>query len=445
MKSLRTTKAFTLLEMLLVVAIIAILAGIVIVAINPGRQLAQARNAQRQNDLRAIHSAVNQYYIDNFGWPGALGQTFVLTEICDEVGEPTGCLDLSALIPTYISAIPRDPQALSGTGYQIALNSNQTPALTAPRSVDDFSLVAVQIGTSTLVLGEGGGDGNGGPGGPSGVIATCTGCTTDDTSVPGYIFHVFTGNGTLEVTNEGEVEVLVVAGGGGASARHGSAGGAGGVVHHDSYLASGTINVVVGNGGSAGTMTAKGNNGQDSIFGDITAIGGGAGGAHASNMDIKSGNSGGSGGSGAAWGSPDGLGGLSIQTNSGGGIGYGNDGIAMTGCINYPRSVGAGGAGSGPNCGNGGAGIEFPQFAAVGGSPAGWFAGGGSGCPNVPDAQCDGSPNNPGGIGGGGAGSASGGASSNGVQHTGGGGGARYLSGTAGNGGSGIVIVRYQQ
>ncbi len=59
MKLKTHNQAFTLLEMLLVIAIIAVLAGIVIVAINPGRQLAQARNAQRSSDLRAIHSAVH--------------------------------------------------------------------------------------------------------------------------------------------------------------------------------------------------------------------------------------------------------------------------------------------------------------------------------------------------------------------------------------------------
>ena len=161
-------KGFTLLEMLLVIAIIAILAGIVIVAINPGRQLAQARNAQRASDLRAIHSAVNQFYIDNREWPADLDADTSLTEICDTgsatEGHGINCtdlVDLSILVPTYIPAIPSDPQGsiasipfintanaqtTNGTGYMITIKeSSQTPAVVAVKS-DEYALDMVGIG-----------------------------------------------------------------------------------------------------------------------------------------------------------------------------------------------------------------------------------------------------------------------------------------------------------
>ena len=118
----RSHKGFTLLEILLVVAIISILAGIVIVAINPARQLGSTRDAQRKSDIGTIYKAVNQYLIDK-GTP-PLSITSTLTPICI-LGQTSSCVDLSVLVPTYIPEIPKDPNSTTTTGYAIAkINGN---------------------------------------------------------------------------------------------------------------------------------------------------------------------------------------------------------------------------------------------------------------------------------------------------------------------------------
>ncbi|MEI7619943.1 MAG: LamG-like jellyroll fold domain-containing protein [Candidatus Falkowbacteria bacterium] len=57
--------AFTLIEMLLVIFIISILVAIVILAINPSKQLAATRNSSRQMDISTISNAVYEYAIDH--------------------------------------------------------------------------------------------------------------------------------------------------------------------------------------------------------------------------------------------------------------------------------------------------------------------------------------------------------------------------------------------
>lgn len=67
MESLYKNKriAFTLIELLLVIFILSILIAIVILAINPSRQMAQTRNSDRQMDVSAISNAIYQYAIDH--------------------------------------------------------------------------------------------------------------------------------------------------------------------------------------------------------------------------------------------------------------------------------------------------------------------------------------------------------------------------------------------
>ncbi len=138
-------KGFTLLEILLVVAIIAILAGIVIVAINPAKQLGDARNAQRRADVATILSAVYQYVIDQNGTiptsipsyssayvsaSSTCAQVRAVSadEICKSNGTScSGYTDLNSALVTgtvgYVTSSPTDPSATStgsGTGYYIA-------------------------------------------------------------------------------------------------------------------------------------------------------------------------------------------------------------------------------------------------------------------------------------------------------------------------------------
>lgn len=149
MSTYNKSRGFTLLEILLVVAIIAILAGIVIVAINPAKQLGDARNAQRRADVATILSAVYQYVIDNNGsYPSGItaeDDTFVSAsttcaaiqhsphEVCKSTSEACDLFsDIGAdLAPTtgvaYVTSMPVDPAATSsysGTGYYIAKLTN---------------------------------------------------------------------------------------------------------------------------------------------------------------------------------------------------------------------------------------------------------------------------------------------------------------------------------
>ena len=126
---LRSQKGFTLIEILLVVAAIAILAGIVIVAINPAKQLGDTRNASRSSAANAILNAVSQYSIDNNGIFPA-GITATSTEICSSsvaTSSCTGFVDLSALTigGRYITSIPEEPQKVNanGAGYKISKNA----------------------------------------------------------------------------------------------------------------------------------------------------------------------------------------------------------------------------------------------------------------------------------------------------------------------------------
>jgi prepilin-type N-terminal cleavage/methylation domain-containing protein len=132
---LRTKKGFTLIEILLVVATIAILAGIVILAINPTKQLGDTRNAQRRADVNTILNAVYQYSLDN---DGDLPDTITTseTEICKTGGNCAGLINLADLTTNqkYLVSMPFDPSGATtnGASYTIYKNENDRVTVKAP-------------------------------------------------------------------------------------------------------------------------------------------------------------------------------------------------------------------------------------------------------------------------------------------------------------------------
>lgn len=65
MQKKNKNKGFTLVELMIVIAILAILAAIVIFALNPAELFKRARDSQRMSDLRVLSSAISYYLADS--------------------------------------------------------------------------------------------------------------------------------------------------------------------------------------------------------------------------------------------------------------------------------------------------------------------------------------------------------------------------------------------
>lgn len=144
------SKGFTLIELLVVIGIVAILATIVLVAINPARQFATARDTARRNDLYQILNAVHQYAVENNGQYPSQIQTNNWLDI-GNCG--VSCLNLDqeppdGLVPIYIPAIPFDPQTgdeVTGTtNYVLARESDGRLTATATSSEITPNLTATR-------------------------------------------------------------------------------------------------------------------------------------------------------------------------------------------------------------------------------------------------------------------------------------------------------------
>jgi prepilin-type N-terminal cleavage/methylation domain-containing protein len=116
MKIFKPASGFTLVEILVVIALIGVIVTALLFTLNPLEQLRKSNDGKRKSDLAQIQRGLELYYNDNGSYPASSG-TFTIMN--GAISVPWG----SAWTP-YISILPKDPT--SSRSYVYFSNSGQS-------------------------------------------------------------------------------------------------------------------------------------------------------------------------------------------------------------------------------------------------------------------------------------------------------------------------------
>lgn len=114
---------FTLLELLVVIAVIGVLAGTIMLALNNAR--IRGRDAKRAGDIRQMITALEQYHIQNNNYP--TGTASVASTGTGALFSDPGAFDGSPepMIPNYVPLMPVAPTpADGGCGSDVGRDNN---------------------------------------------------------------------------------------------------------------------------------------------------------------------------------------------------------------------------------------------------------------------------------------------------------------------------------
>lgn len=140
MSNVKHNSGFTLVELLVTIGILSILSGIVLIAVNPGKHYADARNTRRWNDVNTLITTIHECIVDNDGDTApCIGsvtatQTYEIVSnagngcqaVCAGATSDTHCADIDGLLSSYLPELPVDQSdvATGHTGYALSLDAN---------------------------------------------------------------------------------------------------------------------------------------------------------------------------------------------------------------------------------------------------------------------------------------------------------------------------------
>lgn len=153
MKNL-TRKAFTLIELLIVIAIIGVLAVTVIMTLNPGEAQKKSRDVQRVKDATTLQAAIEQLIDSGVAIPtvdNSLGDvTGTATQIGAMSTDATGATDCNASwfgagvdVCAFVNKVPIDPS----NGLTRAASNGTSATATVPTQLFYRAIVATATGT----------------------------------------------------------------------------------------------------------------------------------------------------------------------------------------------------------------------------------------------------------------------------------------------------------